>query len=303
MAALLRRAERDRRDGAALLDDGSARLLFGLAAHRLIQAVLVSEHGMAALRPAQVSQARQAATVPAANPLRAGLLGLQGLAEASAAAPAMPGSDGRFADLAAVAPAEAAALRRMIEQAMAGYAVTLDGEAPAGREVPLRPPPPPEPEPKPVVKADGGTARMPAAPRPAEPRAFQAPGAGGAMIAPAASGPVGAAPFWSLMDRWGVDDLQALRLIGHAGGLTKKGTRPRFRLAGAEASRFRLLQQIDAALGSAGLDPGAWLRAPSARAEPLGGQAPLEHIVEAGEAGARAVHRLLLQAVLRRSMG
>lgn len=298
MAALLRRAERDRRGGAALLDGGSARLLFGLAARRVIQAALVSEQGLVALRSAP-----RAAAVPAENPLRAGLLGLQGLAEASEAAPEVPRADGRFAERAAVAPDEAAALRRMIEQSMAGFAVTFAGEAPAGRGAPLRPAPAPAPEPKPVATANVGRTQEPAAGRTVGPRHFQVPGAGGTMIAPAAGGPVGAAPFWWLMDRWGMGDLEALRLIGHAGGLTKKGTRPRFRLAGAEAGRFRLLQQIDAALGSASLSPGEWLRAPAAEAGPLGGRSPLEHIAEAGEAGAREVHRMLLQEVLRRSMG
>ncbi len=296
---MLRRAERDRRDGAALLDDGSARLLLALAARRLIQAVLVSEQGFAALR-----QATRAAAIPVANPLRAGLLGLQELAEASEAAPAVPGADGRFAEQAAVSPDQAAALRRMIEQSLAGFEVAPQGDAPAGREAPLRPEPAPRPEPEPVVRvAKASRAQAAPAQRQAEPRLFQAPGAGGTMIAPAAAGPVGAAPFWSLMDRWAVDDAQALRLIGHAGGLTKKGMRPRFRLAGAEASQFRLLQQIDADLGSASLRPAEWLRAPAAKAGPLGGRSPLEHIAEAGEAGARAVHRMLLQEVLRRSMG
>ena len=32
------------------------------------------------------------------------------------------------------------------------------------------------------------------------------------------------AAFWTLMDRWRIDDLQALALIGHEGGLTKKLT-------------------------------------------------------------------------------
>jgi len=33
--------------------------------------------------------------------------------------------------------------------------------------------------------------------------------------------------FWALMDRWKLSDVEALNLIGHPGGLTKKGTRPR----------------------------------------------------------------------------
>ncbi len=293
MAGLLRRAEQDRRDGAGLLDPGSARVLFGLAACRVIQAVQVSEGGMAALR-----QAPDAADVPAENPLRAGLLAVQALVEA---APDAPGADGRFAERAAVSPADAAALRRVIEQALAGFEVTFKGDAPAGRALPLRPGP--EPKPGPTAGAELGAkaaATMDGAAFAARPSAFQAPGTGGLMIAPAASGPVGAAPFWSLMDRWGVGDLEALQLIGHAGGLTKKGTRPRFRLAGAEAGRFRLLQQIDAALSSAALAPGEWLRVP-AKAGPLRGRAPLQHMAESGEAGAREVHRMLLQEVLRRS--
>ena len=102
------------------------------------------------------------------------------------------------------------------------------------------------------------------------------------------------------MDGWGVDDRTALSLLHHEGGLTKKGTRPRFKLEGAEAERFAFLREIDTSLRSLGLEARAWLAQPIASA-PFGGKAPLAFLAAGG--GARDVNRFILQQGLRLSMG
>lgn len=109
--------------------------------------------------------------------------------------------------------------------------------------------------------------------------------------------PVSSAAFWSLVDRWGVDDAAALALLGHAGGLTKRGTRPRFRLVGAEIERFHLLQTLDDALAALGTDPRAWLRAGTK------GGAPLDAMRRGGAAAIRDATRAVVGEGLRRSLG
>ena len=114
---------------------------------------------------------------------------------------------------------------------------------------------------------------------------------------------VSSAAFWALMDRWRVSDLDALALIGHAGGLTRKGTRPRFRLEGDEAARYAALRRLDTALETLRLDPAAWL------ATPLGPKPhddpPLALLHRDGADGARqllhALNRQGLAAGLKQS--
>jgi hypothetical protein len=100
------------------------------------------------------------------------------------------------------------------------------------------------------------------------------------------------------MDAWKLNDLEALALIGHPGGLTKKGTRPRFRLTGAEAERFRYLREIDEGLKPLGIAPAKWLRQIRGNA-PFNGDTPLTHITRSGVDGAREVIRAILAMGLR----
>ena len=120
---------------------------------------------------------------------------------------------------------------------------------------------------------------------------------------PASSFP--SAAFWSLMDQWGVGDLEALRLIGHAGGLTKKGTRPRFRLQDDEAHAYAALRALDRALVTLGLDPKRWLASPQ-ETTPFGGDTPLAVLERQGADGARLMIRGLtrqgLQAGLKQAL-
>jgi hypothetical protein len=103
--------------------------------------------------------------------------------------------------------------------------------------------------------------------------------------------------FWSLMDHWKVPDLAALELIGHPGGLTKQGTRPRFRVKGEEAKMFSLLQEIDTSLKPFGVAPDDWLRKPITE-KPFRGATPLEHIARHHREGAQAVLRRIMQVSL-----
>ena len=79
--------------------------------------------------------------------------------------------------------------------------------------------------------------------------------------------------FRALIDRWKLSDGEALDLIGHSGGLTKKGTRPRFKLVGREAVLFSHLREIESALSPLAKDTAAWMRQPN-KAAPFRGQSP-----------------------------
>lgn len=120
---------------------------------------------------------------------------------------------------------------------------------------------------------------------------------------PASSFP--SAAFWSLMDQWGIDDLDALALVGHEGGLTKKGTRPRFRLQGGEAQRYAAFRALDTALSTLGQEPAHFLRTRQTRA-PFNGNTPLALLHRDGTDGARSLIRDLtrqgFQAGLKQSL-
>ena len=92
-----------------------------------------------------------------------------------------------------------------------------------------------------------------------------------------------------------------MRLVGHGGGLTKAGGRPRFRVTGREALVFSLLREIDAALSPLDETPADWLRRP-VRTGPLRGATPLDHMLSRGADGARGVLHEVAMASLRRSI-
>ncbi len=114
-------------------------------------------------------------------------------------------------------------------------------------------------------------------------------------------GSISSTVFWSLMDRWEVADTDALRLVGHPGGLTKKGTRPRFKLGGDEIEVFLGLQEIDTALDALKLRPSSWLRQ-AIKEQPFGGMVPLLFLTRDALPGIRATLRFLLQSGLRMSV-
>ena len=104
------------------------------------------------------------------------------------------------------------------------------------------------------------------------------------------------------MDRWAIPDLPALRLIGHSGGLSKKGTRPRFKLAGEEADMAKLLFEIDQAISNLGLDPKAWVNKPI-KIAPFEGGTPLSYLSRNRLQGTQQVSRYILKNGLKLSMG
>ncbi|MFC7556436.1 hypothetical protein ACFQU7_35685 [Pseudoroseomonas wenyumeiae] len=107
--------------------------------------------------------------------------------------------------------------------------------------------------------------------------------------------------FWSLVDHWKLPDLAALQLIGHAGGLTRKGTRPRFKLSDSETEVVAAMRALDATLAQLGLDPAQWLSTPL-RPQPFRGAAPRDVIRKGRLQGLRDVSRHLMQMSLRLSL-
>ena len=103
------------------------------------------------------------------------------------------------------------------------------------------------------------------------------------------------------MDRWNVPDTAALDLIAHRDGLSKKGTRPRFKLLEAEARMVSLLFEIDQTLENLGIDPGKWVNEP-VKAAPFGGATPASYLTQKGVKGTQEISRYLLRNGLRRSM-
>ena len=309
VAASLRVARQDVADAALLyMSARNTLLLLGRAVRRVTEAVLVSERGMSALAhlPASLDG------VSDANPLKPRLSELQALADA-ATRYAVPDRSGRLPDLETGSTGdELRRVRSLVDDALHGFEVDpASPDDPAGRTGPLRaekePEPPPEPaRPRPSPARGPGRERTQPRTQPADaplrPQPPAPPPEGPAPRPASDTGPISSAAFWSLMDRWGIGDLEALDLLGHGGGLTKKGTRPRFRLVGSEAALFAVLREIDATLTLASLDPAEWLRTPK-KGAPLGGRTPVATIAAAGAAGARSVHHLAVQESLKRSVG
>lgn len=166
------------------------------------------------------------------------------------------------------------------------------------------------PRPRPVLVAPKPARRTPEQPGRTEapdaalpdlsgPTALALSPQGHGRAGPASSFP--SAAFWTLMDRWRIDDLQALALIGHEGGLTKKGTRPRFRLQDEEAVRYASLRALDTALETLDLQPHDWLSTPRVEA-PFGGGTPLALLQKGGARELlHALNRQGLQAALQGS--
>ena len=94
------------------------------------------------------------------------------------------------------------------------------------------------------------------------------------------------------MDRWGVADETALRLLGHPGGLTSTGKRPRFTLTEEEARRLGYLREIGTSLELMFGEAGAWLKQRTS-ALPFNGMAPIDYMVARGAGGIAEVLRFL----------
>jgi hypothetical protein len=312
IASLLRLADADARDAQLLADAGSERnasVLLRNAVSRLIEVVVASEQGHAG--PAETGR------IDARNPLKARLMALDSL-------PADPPAllrDGRLSDPPAAASLEGAfgELRTALSCLARHFGVDTESTGPAATAEPLRSvvpaspparkhaPAPASPKPGrqppvkagPAAKASTGAAGRPADTAPARQEAED----GEPHERPTPHVPAGLSSgiFWSLVDHWGLPDLDALALIGHAGGLTRKGTRPRFKLTEKEAEVVAAMRSLDAALGQLGLDPAKWLLSPL-RPEPFGGRPPLDVIRTGRLEGLRAVSRHVVQMGLRLSL-
>jgi hypothetical protein len=322
VATSLRAASRDIADAGLLVDVGprNALLLLRRAVGRVVCAMLISELGMSA----DDSAGPNLDQLDEANPLKRELADLWRRSDA-AHRYERPGRNGLL-PAPPTSPEATDLLRRvriLVDDAMDGFGVFLNEEAPAQRTTPLRSEPEPEPEPEPVRVAPKPKARQVSPPKPppvsnvsprpivvgppsasheAAPRSQPHTVPGAHPIEPAGRiGSVTSVAFWSLMESWKIGDVEALHLLGHNDGLTKKGTRPRFKLVGPEADLFVVLREIDTTLRAASLEPTRWLRTPT-RSNPLAGKTPIAHITSAGVAGARDVLRLAAQEGFRGSM-
>ncbi len=313
VATLLRLADADLRDTAVLesgRDPGNAPALAGQAVTRLVDAVAASERGW------PVGPAGDLAAIPDENPLKHPLAALR--RQLPPVLPRQPLADGRAppaADRVRLRDGVLSA-RALLKDLAVRFGTDLSGTEAAGTIAPIRPEPPPpppkppEPAPPPAAAPVAPTShraappiviapvRPPGAGPPDEPHVV----AGRSTIMPRANpGSVASTAFWSLMDLWKMSDTAALDLIGHPGGLTKKGTRPRFKLTGEEVDLFQGLLEIDAGLVPLKLDPGAWLYRPI-KATPFAGATPLAFLTRMRLPGVRATIGFLLQSGLKLSL-
>jgi len=302
IASLLRLANGDLQDAQTLLDAGTTRnaaRLLRQALTGLIEATVAAEQGHTG--PAGTSR------IDEDNPLKADLLRLDAFPGPAAAMR----QDGRLAKPPSttflMGPLRDAG--RMLERLKRHFGVDLEGSGQARTADPPRPPPP-EPPPPPAAKPPRGTNRRETGRAPA-PVSDPVPARAAARAKPAkpASPPpaershagLSSGSFWALVDRWKLADLAALDLIGHGGGLTAKGTRPRFKLSEAEAEIVAAMRFLDETLEQLGLDPAKWLQAPL-RPAPFGGGKPIGLILKARLQGLREASHYLMQIGLRRSL-
>ena len=329
VATLLRLADADLRDAAVLesgRDPGNAPALAGRAVARMIDAVVVTEMGWTRSAKGDLDR------VPDQNPLKRSLAGVSSLLPP--ALPPVPLDDGRAPsapDRDTLSKGMLAATA-LLKDLAARFEIDLFGNGPAGRIVPVRPkptPPPRQPSKPPVFERAPPTPVLaPAKPEPAS-KPAKAPSKRSTTIQatrrrehpvqplPAAEpheveerspiearprrGSISSTAFWSLMDKWRVPDAQALDLIGHPGGLTKKGTRPRFKLTGDEVEMLRGLQEIDAALVPLKLDAARGFYEP-VKEVPFEGATPLAFLVQTRLAGVRETIRFIVRHGLKMSM-
>ncbi len=327
VANLLRLTNSDIKD-AELLSAGrypdSASLLIYIGARRLLETVCATEHGWPV-----PSDAIDLDTVPDENPLKLALMRISKLMQQPTALTLLP--DGHLPkkfDLEAFR-SDVKNVRKLLLDMSGRFGVDLFGNGPAERAVAARTEPVPKPkqpgvrpklrgvppasniprqDPKPskTVPPAKETRHPPIfvsdtrpkrhvldAPQPVKRRSLIA-------SSPNHKG-ITSATFWALMDRWQVSDLAALALIGHRGGLSKEGLRPRFKLVGEEAKMVYLAFEIDQTLRNIGLDPKMWV-AKSIKATPFTDSTPVVYLAKNGVKGFQEVGRYLLKNGLNLSI-
>ena len=312
VASLLRLADADLSDAELLSSGrhpGNAPALLQLASEHLVGAVLATEHGWP-LADARTNLSR----IPDKNPLKQALVDVVSATRNSAppavsedgGPPASPDTQRLHTNIHAA--------RAVLKSLAAAFEVDLFGDGVAGKVGPMRPVavPAPKPAAKPKQPAPVVVPLRPVKQRarvvlPAEPpkpvpavEPHEVEGRAAIEVKQGSSS-MASTPFWALMDRWNIPDQAALDLIGHPGGLTKKGTRPRFKLAGEEAALLRSFQEIDAARGLLGLEPKTWLHQPI-KAAPFDGATPADYLSSRRKQGVQDTLRFILQHGLRLSM-
>jgi hypothetical protein len=101
------------------------------------------------------------------------------------------------------------------------------------------------------------------------------------------------------MDRWGIPDDQALRLIDRPPSAS--GKRPQFALSTDQAERLDLLREIDLYASGVYQEAGGWLR----RSNPspiFAGLSPLAYMIRDGRDGIETVLRRVHLMALGRSL-
>ena len=326
-ANLLRLASSDIKD-AELLAAGrnpeNAPLLLHIAYRRMVEAVVALENGWPV--PAKAIDVGQ---LPDVNPLKLAFARLSKMAKMPE--PLSLLQDGtiprRFDHDAFRQDVEG--LRRLARELAEKFGVDLLGDGPASNAVQMRPPPSPVQKPSAVANQSKPRLASPEAPKARSNPSVTAPTddkikrspivisdsrsprpiietphkvEGRSPIeAPPSRTRVTSAAFWGLMDRWALPDLAALRLIGHSGGLSKSGTRLRFKLLEEEAEMVKLLFEIDQAIRNLGLDPKSWVDKPI-KAEPFAGGTPISYLTRTRLQGTQQVGRYILKNGLKLSM-
>ena len=292
----------------------NAALLVAIAVRRIVEAILGTEHGWPV--PARLADPGK---IPTENPLKAQMARIAKLAQPAKPLALLPdGNIPKDFDVQAFRR-DLAAVRSLLQDAAQSAGVSLLGDQPAEHPRAARPTPAPElAAPKPKQKLQAVPARPEEAARPVPPLQRQAIAVPDNRPAKPAAAPhvvegrspievsnsrqsMTSAAFWGLMNRWGVADLDALDLIGRSGGLSKQGTRPRFKLQGEEADIARRLFEIDNVMTSSGLASKSWVNKPI-RATPFNGATPAAFIAKDGAAGAQEVSRYLLRNRLQLSL-
>ncbi|WP_159992484.1 hypothetical protein [Roseomonas sp. 18066] len=217
---------------------------------------------------------------------------------------------------------------KMTKEALAelclAFGVDLEGSRPAARAAPPEPEPPPPPKAPPNTYAAAQKLQSQRAGREGDKKGSNVVQLRGRRSMPQSSstGPgrrdtlsrPGTSPsrtrtapgltsntFWALMDRWGVEDGSALRLLDRGRELTSKGQRPRFKLSSEEAGLLQALQNIEATLNTLAKQSSAWVSAPLAEA-PFKGARPIDWIIKRRLAGTRDLSQHLLQKALTASV-
>ncbi|MBE9606991.1 hypothetical protein IAI18_19175 [Acetobacteraceae bacterium H6797] len=280
IAGRLRLAQSDLDDARLLQTAGRLR-----NAAKLLESAIGSL--IAAVEASEAASTKRAG-IDRRNPLRPALMRL-----ASFQAPAEISATGKLLD----AP-KAASLGTPMEQMdellaelREHFGVEREGGEPARQIEPVRPvpePPPAPPIPEAAPRKPKRKTRPPSTAAPLE-------------VAPRSISGISSMTLWALADQWGLKDLEALALVGHKGGLTSKGTRPRFKLSDAQREIVASMASLRDTLEASGLDQRQWM-ARRIKEAPFGGARPVDLIRRQGPEALHELGRYLARMALKLSI-